>query len=231
MNREVSGSRGDGGRVSAVRPHRSRAATTSGGQRLGGAARVVWRRLPVARRACWTPALDTLDPAAPARLAAAGAAGRPWPSVAAGLPELNGRLVRRLIDQMMQSGRPGAAASSHRPPADLDRRELVRGLVVAVRNCCELGQGSLATEAYRTFRATRVAPMTPAVAAQLLGAMTDRYRFVTTVAPVEQISAAAESRRAVPVHLAFSIVEVEETPCPPPLSIVERGSLVLLHLP
>jgi hypothetical protein len=133
---------------------------------------------------------------------------------------LNRRLVRRLIDQMAEAGRSGAASSSSPPAASLDRAELVRALVAALRNCRELGQGALASEMYRAFRLARVAPMTPAIAAALLRALSDRYSFVTTVAPVDLISAAAETRRAVPVYLAFSIVEVGSAAPPPNLTLV-----------
>lgn len=106
--------------------------------------------------------------------------------LAEGLLRLNERLVRRLFLEMEDAVRQkdaaiGLASEAHRNQKSNDY--LNTAMQTAFRNCCELGQGSLAGELYLRHRSARLTRCTPGFAASLLRQMSEGYRFDLRLPP------------------------------------------------
>ena len=128
----------------------------------------------------------------------------PAAPIASKLREINARLVRRVTSELRAYHEARGALPPRRNGAGLDRDGAESAARRALRNCCALGQGHLAVEVYEAYRAAALRPLSPEVAAEVIGRLGDMWERPSAESPARWAAAHAERRAADGADGAFA---------------------------
>ena len=128
----------------------------------------------------------------------------PAAPIASKLREINARLVRRVTSELRAYHEARGGLPPRRNGAGLDHDGAESAARRALRNCCALGQGHLAVEVYEAYRAAALRPLSPEVAAEVIGRLGDMWERPSAESPARWAAAHAERRAADDADGAFA---------------------------